>query len=101
MYFVFCFSFSVLRVRCQENLSLFRDGFLAVSMSHGLGRQHQTTLLLFCFKEQYGREYGRESILKSHMKIKNHVMKAPVKYPSSYKDIFNVQKENIEPVSVK
>ena len=35
------------------------------------------------------------------MKIKNHVMKAPVKYPSSYKDIFNAQKENTEPVSVK
>ena len=71
-------------------------------MSHGLGGQHQTTLLLFCFKELNAfniRE--RESTLKSHMKIKNYVMKAPVKYPSSYKDIFNVQKENIEPVSVK
>ena len=30
------------------------------------------------------------------MKIKNHVVKAPVKYPASYKNIFNVQKENIE-----
>ena len=55
----------------------------------------------FVLKRLMPAIYERESTLKSHMKIKNHVMKAPVKYPSSYKDIFNVQKENIEPVSVK
>ena len=54
----------------------------------------------FCFKELNAFNMG-EPTLKSHMKIKNHVVKAPVKYLSSYKNIFNVQKENIEPVSVK
>ena len=69
-------------------------------MSHGLGRQHQTTLLLFCLKE-FNSIWEREPIFKSYLKIKNHVMKVPVKYSSSYKDIFNLRKENIEPVSVK
>ena len=41
-----------------------------------------------------------ESALKV-IKIKNQVEKAPVKHPSSYKNMFNVQKENTEPVSVK
>ena len=41
-----------------------------------------------------------ESALKV-IKIKNLLEKAPVKHPSSYKNIFNVQKENTEPVSVK
>ena len=41
-----------------------------------------------------------ESALKV-IKIKNLLEKAPVKHPSSYKNIFNVQKENAEPFSVK
>ena len=42
-----------------------------------------------------------ESALKSHMKSEGHVKKSPVKHPSSVKNLFDVQKENVEPVSVE
>ena len=52
------------------------------------------------FQRVWFLQYG-ECFLKSHMKSKKYVVKAPVNHPCLVKNHFSIQKENTEPVSVE
>lgn len=54
----------------------------------------------WCFKG-FGFSYMGECFLKSHMKSKKYVVKAPVNHPCLVKNHFSIQKENTEPVLVE